>query len=178
MFIPSVCVSSSTLAKILKQSRCFSSAGTRFNHVFFFLTQFQTPVTLCSGELWSILVVRPAHSARADLRSRLCHVSSKGVLCTAKKKLFFGGTQHPLAQLNTVRVVFFLSLSLCQFPIRQGALHVRKGYPELVIPSSQGWGIGLQNRALTYPPFFSVSFSMIFLSPHFGQITIFRILAM
>ena len=50
--------------------------------------------------------------------------------------------------------IFIFFLSLCRFPIRQGALHVRKGYPELVIPSSQGWGIGLQNRALTYPPFF------------------------
>ena len=40
----------------------------------FFCTQVQTPVTLCSGELWSILVVRLAHSA--DLRSRLRHVSS------------------------------------------------------------------------------------------------------
>ena len=37
-------------------------------------TQVQTPVTLCSGELWSILVVRLTHSA--DLRSRLRHVSS------------------------------------------------------------------------------------------------------
>ena len=41
---------------------------------FFFFTQVPTPVTLCSGELWSILVVRLAHSA--DLRSRLRHVSS------------------------------------------------------------------------------------------------------
>ena len=41
---------------------------------FFFFTQVQTPVTLCSGELWSILVVRLAHSA--DLRSQLRHVSS------------------------------------------------------------------------------------------------------
>ena len=40
----------------------------------FFFTQVQTPVTLCSGEWWSILVVRLAHSA--DLRSRLRHVSS------------------------------------------------------------------------------------------------------
>ena len=39
-----------------------------------FFLKFQTPVTLCSGELWSILVVRLAHSA--DLRSRLRHVSS------------------------------------------------------------------------------------------------------
>ena len=39
----------------------------------FFYTQAQTPVTFCSGELWSILVVRLAHSA--DLRSRLRHVS-------------------------------------------------------------------------------------------------------
>ena len=45
-------------------SRCFS----------FFFTQVQTPVTLCSGEWWSILVVRPAHSL--DMRSRLRHVSS------------------------------------------------------------------------------------------------------
>ena len=45
-----------------------------FFFFFFFFTQVQTPVTLCSGELWSILVVRPAHSA--DLRSRLRHVSS------------------------------------------------------------------------------------------------------
>ena len=41
---------------------------------FFFFTQVQTPVTLCSGELWSILVVRLAHSS--DLRSRLRHVSN------------------------------------------------------------------------------------------------------
>ena len=40
----------------------------------YFFTQVQTPVTLCSGELWSILVVRLAHSA--DLRSRLRQVSS------------------------------------------------------------------------------------------------------
>ena len=39
-----------------------------------FLLKFQTSVTLCSGELWSNLIVRPAHSA--DLRSRLRHVSS------------------------------------------------------------------------------------------------------
>ena len=41
---------------------------------FFFLTHVQTPVTFRSGEWWSILVVRLAHSA--DLRSRLRHVSS------------------------------------------------------------------------------------------------------
>ena len=40
----------------------------------FFFTKFQTPVTLSISESWSILVVRPAHSA--DLRSRLRHVSS------------------------------------------------------------------------------------------------------
>ena len=87
------------------------------------------------------------------------------------------------ASLLPAYVAHTVCLSACVcvrppgFPIRQGALHVRKGYPELVIPSSQDWGIELQNRALTYP-FFSVSFSIIFLSPHFGQITIFRILAM
>ena len=42
--------------------------------LFFLFTQVQTPVTVCSGELWSILVVRRAHNA--DLRSRLRHVSS------------------------------------------------------------------------------------------------------
>ena len=57
---------------------------------------------------------------------------------------------------------FFFFLSLCRFPIRQGALHVRKGYPELVIPSSQGWGIGLQSRALTYPLFFFLFFCVSF----------------
>ena len=41
--------------------------------IHFFFTQVQTPVTLSSGELWSILVVRLAHSA--DLKSRLRHVS-------------------------------------------------------------------------------------------------------
>ena len=45
-------------------------------HFFFFFTQVQTPVTLCSGELWSILVVRLACAHSADLRSRLRHVSS------------------------------------------------------------------------------------------------------
>ena len=39
----------------------------------FFFTQVQTPVTLY-GELWSILVVRLAHSA--NLRSRFDHVSA------------------------------------------------------------------------------------------------------
>ena len=38
----------------------------------FLFFQVETPVTLFSGYLWSILVVRLAHSA--DLRSRLCHV--------------------------------------------------------------------------------------------------------
>ena len=41
--------------------------------IFFFFTQVQTPVTLY-GELWSILVVRLAHSA--NLRSRFGHVSA------------------------------------------------------------------------------------------------------
>ena len=41
-----------------------------------FFTQVQTPVTLCGGRWWSILVVRLAHSA--DLRSQLRHVSSAG----------------------------------------------------------------------------------------------------
>ena len=47
-----------------------------FYFLFYFIlfTQVQTPVTLCSGELWTILVVRLAHSA--DLKSRLRHVSS------------------------------------------------------------------------------------------------------
>ena len=45
-----------------------------FFFFFFFFTQVQTPVPLCSGEWWSLLVVRLAHSA--DLRSCLRHVSS------------------------------------------------------------------------------------------------------
>ena len=51
-----------------------AAAGVFFIFFYFFFTQVQTPVTLCSGELWSILVVRLAHSG--DLRSRLRHVSS------------------------------------------------------------------------------------------------------
>ena len=42
-------------------------------YLFIFFTQVQTPVTLY-GELWSILVVRLAHSA--NLRSRFGHVSA------------------------------------------------------------------------------------------------------
>ena len=46
----------------------------------FFLLKFQSPVTLCSGELWSILVVRLAHSA--NLRSQLrVLVKLRGELC-------------------------------------------------------------------------------------------------
>ena len=65
-----------------------------------------------------------------------------------------------------------LSLSLCRFPIRQGALHVRKGYPELVIPSSQGWGIGLQNRAPTFPLFFFFFFFSSFVFNDFSLTTL------
>ena len=54
----------STVSKLPSACQFFS---------FIFFTQVQIPVTLCSGELWSILVVRQAHSA--DLRSRLRHVS-------------------------------------------------------------------------------------------------------
>ena len=38
---------------------------------------------------------------------------------------------------------FFFYLSRWQWQVQD------KGYPELVIPSLQGWGIGLQNRATT-----------------------------
>ena len=55
--------------KAKKEAQC-----CEFFFCCFFFTQVQTPVTLFSGELWSILVVRLAHSA--DLRSRLRHVSS------------------------------------------------------------------------------------------------------
>ena len=55
---------SGTWVPVVVQAQCF----------FFFFTQVQTPVTLLSGELWSILVVRQAHSA--DPRSWLRHVSS------------------------------------------------------------------------------------------------------
>ena len=45
---------------------------------------------------------------------------------------------------------------------------MRQGYPELVIPSSEGWGVGLQNRALAplfFFFFFLVSFCLFF-SPY------------
>ena len=53
-----------------------------FIFYFYFFTQVQTPITLCSGELWSVLVVRLAHSA--DLRSRLRHVLVHQALPTAR----------------------------------------------------------------------------------------------
>ena len=67
-----------------------SFAWTQQQQVFFFFTQVQGPVILFSGELWSILVVRPAHSA--DLRSRLRHVSSAPECCL-QHGVFPGG--HP-----------------------------------------------------------------------------------
>ena len=50
------------------------AAEEPFIIIIIFLLKFQTPVTLCSGKLWSILLARLSHSA--DLRSRLRHVSS------------------------------------------------------------------------------------------------------
>ena len=59
--------------KIISEEEIIISTLDKYCFFFFFFTQVQTPVTLCSGELSSILVVRLAHSA--DLRSRLRHVS-------------------------------------------------------------------------------------------------------
>ena len=67
------CSLSCSNLQIARQSLHFcSSHDSRVGFSFF--TQVQTPVTLCCGELWSILVVRLAHSA--DLRYRLRHVPS------------------------------------------------------------------------------------------------------
>ena len=52
---------------------CTYSAIVFFFSFFFYSSPDWTPVTLCSGEWWSVLVVRLTHSA--DPRSRLCHVS-------------------------------------------------------------------------------------------------------
>ena len=49
---------------------------------------------------------------------------------------------------------------------------MRKGYPELVIPSSQGWGIGLQNRAPTFPLFFFFFFFSSFVFNDFSLTTL------
>ena len=54
---------------------------------FFFFTQVQTPVTLCDGELWNILVVRLAHSA--NLKSRLRHVSSAPSVAYNQETVFY-----------------------------------------------------------------------------------------
>ena len=58
----------------VRMSKNYLMIAVFFFFFFFKFTQIQTPVTLFGGELWSILVVRLAHSA--DLRSRLRHVSS------------------------------------------------------------------------------------------------------
>ena len=61
---------------------------------FFFFTQVQTPVTLCSGELWSILVVRLAHSA--DLRSWLRHE------CPSRESNLVNNCKCPSRESNLV----------------------------------------------------------------------------
>ena len=74
-----------------------SSKGKSQPEVFFcfFFNQVQAPVTLFSGDLWSILVVGLAHSA--ELRSRLRHVSSApSVACNMGCSLVitYPGTNH------------------------------------------------------------------------------------
>ena len=60
---------------ILQQSSdCDNRCSRLFFFFFFFLLKSRLQSHFFSGELWSILVVRLAHSA--DLRSRLRHVSS------------------------------------------------------------------------------------------------------
>ena len=49
----------------------FSFHVVLFN--FFWLT-FQTPGTLCNDELWSVLVVTPAHSASLKCQASLCFI--------------------------------------------------------------------------------------------------------
>ena len=62
------------LLSLMEYGSPASTIGQENDEKDFFFDQIQTPVTLFSGKLWSILVVRLAYSA--DLRSRLCHVSS------------------------------------------------------------------------------------------------------
>ena len=66
---------------------------------FLFLLKFQTPVTLCSGEWWSILVVKLAHSA--DLRSRLRRVSGAPANSTGCSRVVTHPGTNPVWQCLT-----------------------------------------------------------------------------
>ena len=67
----------------------------------FFFIQVQTPVTLCDGELWSILVVRLAHSADLIMRSRLRHVSSAPSVSSRLDK-FENTLESTVSRVNAV----------------------------------------------------------------------------
>ena len=74
---------------------------------------------------------------------------------------------------------YFLSLS-AGFRFDKERCTCEKDILNLSFPVRKAGGSGFKTVHLLTPPppFFSVSFSMIFLWPHFGQITIFRNLAM
>ena len=64
---------------------------------------------------------------------------------------------------------------LSRFLIRQGGLHVRKGYPKLIIPCSQGCGIRLQ---FFYPSSCFIVVLSLFVTARLRQNTNIPILAM
>ena len=70
-------------------------------HDFFklFLLKFQTPVTLFSGEWWSFLVARLAHSAYLQLRYRLLRVSRSNAWRVAYSTGYCPLVTHPSINL-------------------------------------------------------------------------------
>ena len=114
-----------TIAHFLRLSQV--KTQNYYYYYFFFFTQVQTPVTLCSGELWSILVVRLAHSA--DLRSRLRHVYeinwSHSLISQCTVLLFFVSDPNVL--------FFFLTDVLCLTSFTPASLHDKMFYKQVVL---------------------------------------------
>ena len=88
----------------------------------------QTPVTLCSGELWSILVVRLVHSA--DLRSQLRHLSSAPSVACRSWVVTHPGTNPAQWCLTSV---------ICQEPVCHRRLAVDKKKSEVTKDSGRGY---------------------------------------
>ena len=76
-------------------------------HLFIFSLKFQTPVTLCSGEVWSILVVRLAHP-------RLCRpeVSASPCVWCTKCCLQHGVFSAGLSQGPTVLIQYWVLMAI------------------------------------------------------------------
>ena len=91
----------------------FPNLWSSCKHIF--LHKFQTPVTLCRGELWSILVVRLAHSA--DLRSRLRHVSCAHTHFSVTNWLKLSPFLSSSSLSSFVRRLFLLSRQLVPFRV-------------------------------------------------------------